>query len=298
MPAQGGRLATGGVAGTAGKSSASGGVAAGGKSAASGGIAGTGGESHATGGEAPNGGSSVGGDPSTGGDPSLSEIPQDGLLLWLAADRGVVQSSGIVSKWQDQSAQHRDASQVVSGARPKRIEDAQNGLPMLEFDGVDDALALPEGLADFSTGVSFFSVVHLLEDGVCQSVLQLSNGPEIDDIDFGRFQGSVHYEVAAEYLTGQMDAFGLNQTVLMNYAQDVDGGVELRLDGQFIIAGSAMLPAVIPRVANFVGRSLYAECRFLSARVGEIVLYARPLASDERTQVEAYLRSKWGCCKI
>ena len=241
---------------------------------------------------------SVGGVTSVGGAPPEPEIPQEGLVLWLAADRGVVQTNGIVSKWQDQSGLHADASQVASAARPRRIDAVQNGLPMLEFDGVDDSLALPEGWEDFTTGVSFFSVVHLLEDGVCQAVLEFSNGGEIDDINFGRYKGSVHYEVASEYLTGPTDAFAIGQITLLDYIHDLDGSVELRMDGQFMLAGSLMLPAVISRAGNFVGRSLYADCRALSARVGEIVLYARPLGSEERVQVEQYLGKKWGCCSI
>jgi hypothetical protein len=56
------------------------------------------------------------------------------------------------------------------------------------------------------------------------------------------------------------------------------------------------LPNVIPRAGNFIGRSLYATCVALNARVGEILMYDRPLPSSERSQVEQYLGKKWACC--
>jgi hypothetical protein len=169
---------------------------------------------------------------------------------------------------------------------------------MLEFDGADDSLALPEGFGDFTKGLSYFGVVNILADATCQSVMQLSNGSEIDDIDFGRYKGSLHYEVAAELVTGPTDAFGLKQTALVDYVQALDGKVELRLDSQFMSSGTMMLPVLMKRSANFIGRSLYQDCAPLRARVGEILLYARPLSSDERVQVEEYLAKKWGCCSI
>lgn len=219
-------------------------------------------------------------------------------MLWFAADRGVTESGGLVSKWLDQSGNHHDASQVATSARPLLVPAAENGLPMLEFDGVDDSLALAQGFQDFSQGLSFFAVAHVLEGSECQSVMQFSNGAEMDDIDFGRYQGSIHYEVSEEYVTGPPDAFTVDQTLLVDYVHDAEGLAEVRIDGQFMNSGNLMLPRVTLRAGNFVGRSLYANCQPLHARIGEILMYARPLSSDDRVKVEQYLGDKWGCCGI
>lgn len=230
--------------------------------------------------------------------PPLPDIPLDDLILWLAADRGVTLTDGAVSKWLDQSQTHADAVQGVVGARPRRVDAAQNGLPMLEFDGGDDWLAVPDGFEDLSTGLSFFAVVALRGDGLCTSVMQFSNGVEEDDIDFGRYMGSIHYEVSGPFVTGPDNAFAIGPVTLLDFVHDVDQSVQLRMNGQLLVAGDLMLPIVTLRTANFVGRSLYADCKPLQARVGEILFYARPLPSSERLLIEQYLKQKWGCCSI
>lgn len=264
----------------------------------SGGSAGASSSQGGSGGFALAGGGGAAGSVLLGGAPPLPEIPREQLVLWLAADRDVVQADdGGVSKWLDQSERRAEAAQVPGDARPGRIAAAQNGLPMLEFDGKNDWLGLAEGFDDFSSGLSFFAVVRVLEATACSSVMQFSNGIEIEDIDFG-IQRSIHYEVAGDYMTGPAGTLAVEQTSLLGFVHALDGGVELRIDGRFMLAGTSPLPAVVRRDSNFVGRSLYTNCPTLHARVGEILLYARPLDDAERLLIEQYLGKKWGCCSL
>jgi hypothetical protein len=215
--------------------------------------------------------------------------------LWLSADRGVTTTSGAVSKWQDESNSHNDATQVLAIARP-RVVSGGGSLPMIEFDGDDDALALPEGFDDFQSGVSFFAVVEPEDDSNCSTIVQLSAGPEIEDIDFGRQSQSVHYENGDIYVTGTPEALPKGERKLVGIVHSTSGEVELRVDGQYITSTSMVLPTTLPRTANFIARSLYSNCSALNARIGEIVLYARAVPSAERVQIETYLRNKWACC--
>lgn len=287
--ATGGSVVSGGRAGSAGIGGAAG--------AAQGGFSADGGTMTSEGGTQGGSSGAPGGASATGGVSTALNVPEDGLVLWFAADHGVTETAGAVSKWLDQSGNHQDASQVAATARPRRVT-AENGLPMLEFDGVDDSLALAEGFEDFSEGLSFFAVVRMNEGAGCSSVMQFSNGPEIEDIDFGRNEGSIHYEVADRSVTGPLDTFVAQQTTLLGWVHDAAGKAELRIDGQFMVSEQVALPRVIPRAGNFIGRSLYATCVALSARVGEILMYDRPLPSSERTQVEQYLGKKWACCGL
>jgi hypothetical protein len=290
-PAQAGHGAGGAGSGSGGGNSAGGGD--GGRAqggTASGGSAQTGG----TAGGSAQAGSTASG---AGGAAGAAGLSREQLVLWLAGDRGVIQTNGVVSKWEDQSADKADAFQLVPTARPRLVAAAAGGPPMVEFDGDDDALILPEGFADFSAGLSFFAIVEVIGDSECSSIMQLSSGPEVEDLDFGRQQRSVHYEVEALYITGPPDALPVARTALTNVVHYPDGQAELRLDGQLKHAGFLPQPSVSLRTLNFVGRTLYIGCVPLHARIGEIILYARALASVERSQVEAYLREKWSCCR-
>jgi len=70
-------------------------------------------------------------------------------VLWLKADAGTFQTSGgiaalayadPVGEWQDQSGLGHHVTAPTEAKRPALITGAQNGLPGIRFDGVDDHL--------------------------------------------------------------------------------------------------------------------------------------------------------------
>jgi hypothetical protein len=231
----------------------------------------------------------------TGSEDFSSLIPQDKLELWLMADHGIgLAEDGGVAVWADYSPSEADAKQSLAGLQPT-IAAAVGDLPqMLEFDGVDDQLALPAGFNDFSAGLSVFIIASASDDLSCPSLLHLSNDPENQDIEVGRFHGSIHYEVHDDDIWGTENAFGLNQRVLLGVVHAPEQAPELRLNGVFMASGDfTALPVVTPRVNNFIGRSLYSGCELFHGKIGEIIVYARALTSAEREAVQSYLQSKW-----
>ena len=154
------------------------------------------------------------------------DVPKDALTLWFMADRGV--SSDQVSAWEDQSAAHVTASATTAAAMPQRVAQA-SGPPMIEFDGADDGLKLPEGFATFN-GASFFAVTQAHAAKVCAGILSLSNGNDGDDIEFGRHTTNLlYYEVLGEFVEGADNAFEANKRLLVSVTQDSTGAVELRI---------------------------------------------------------------------
>ncbi len=61
-------------------------------------------------------------------------VPRD-LALWLKADAGVVETSGYVSQWTDQSGNGNNAVQANSAAQPFLNAGVANGLPAIYFNG-------------------------------------------------------------------------------------------------------------------------------------------------------------------
>lgn len=237
--------------------------------------------------------------PSPGGEGSggdfSSLIPQEGLALWLMADHGIGDAGdGKVALWADFSPNLADAKQSSGTLQPRLVPGDGNGLPLVEFDGTNDQLALPAGFADFSAGLSAFVLASQSSDQTCPSLLHLSNNPEEQDIEIGRFHGAVHYEVEEDDVWGPDSTFGLDQLVLVGVTHAPGTAPVLQLNGVFMAEGSfTALPAAETRANNFIGRSLYAGCEPFHGRIGEIILYARALERDERLAVQSYLQSKW-----
>ena len=69
-----------------------------------------------------------------------SEIPGEGLLLWLKADTGIVLNDTTVSRWIDQSGNGNDAIESTKSRQPVLVDNVINGKPVIRFDGVNDRL--------------------------------------------------------------------------------------------------------------------------------------------------------------
>lgn len=249
----------------------------------------------------------AGGSGGTAGD-GPARIPTDEMLLWLAADRGVEEEDGAVSRWEDQSGNDNTATQGIPGARPSRsiavggtgggaADGGTAELPMVHFDGVNDALDLGPGFADFDEGLSFFAVARLAEDLDCPAILSFHNGAEEDDVCFARNGGAPIYEVSDSEIQGDPGTFAPMQTALLSVVHTPPDLAEIRLNGSFVKSGQLALPANHQRRNNFVGRTLYAGCPLFKGEIAEIILYRRAVREDERAQIEEYLQSRWSCCR-
>lgn len=235
------------------------------------------------------------------------DVATAGLSLWFMADRGVTELEGAVSSWQDQSP-NRSAAVQASPAQMPRLQWSAEGLPLLFFDGVNDALSLPIGFARFD-GAAFFAVVEALPNELCAGILHFSNGPGVNDVELGRHNpGLLYYEVGSQPVEGAPGAFEVGRRLLLSIIQVADvatgditpttGTVELRINGIANGTRSINLPETIEREENFVGRNNYLEDQdvcsmFFHGRIGELLFYQRGVGAEERQRLEAYLQEKW-----
>ncbi len=254
------------------------------------------------------------GAPSSGSAASALDPNQ---LLWLRADAGVTLTSSVVTAWQDQSGHKNHATQSMASRAPKRVTPVAGRLPWLEFDGVDDELDLPAGFASFDAGLSLFAAVQETVVSSCPAVIQLSNAPDVDDIDLDfdsvrTNQGgiapqvvvgpgtsasdtgrTIHFEAGSQFLSAPGDSFQPGALVTLSVVQAPSGTVELHLDGVYVARGQVALPKSIQRMNNFIGRSLYNGCKAFHGRIGEIMLYDRAVSEGERMGIEQYLIKRW-----
>lgn len=222
------------------------------------------------------------------------DVPSDALLLWFMADKGLTMSGEQVSAWIDQSSAHVTASAGSPEAMPKRVLKT-SGPPMVEFDGADDGLKMPDGFSTF-TGTSFFAVAEAYPAEGCAGILSFSNVNDNDDIEYGRHTtGLLYYEVLGGYVEGATNAFEANKRLLVSITQTNTGVVELRINGVLNASLKTIdLPKSIVRTQNFLGRDTYTACpQAFKGLLGEIVLYSRGVSVAEYARIQAYLAAKW-----
>jgi hypothetical protein len=221
------------------------------------------------------------------------ELPTKGLLVWLRADRGIQQKDGHVQVWQDQSGNLNNANQAGVSLRPAYLATGFNGRPTLEFDGQGQFLKFPDGFGDFSQGLTGF-IVAKPSASECASMVELSNGSEIDDIALGMWQNKWTYEVEVPYL--QLGSVDLERFSLYAVNHPPAGATELRIDGSTLNTLEMPVP-VVPasgiRQHDFVGHTLYGGCNYFKGQISEIILYSRSLNHSELSAIEEYLDAHW-----
>jgi hypothetical protein len=287
LSACGSQFGAGGAAGAGGSASGSGSTVGGspqGGTAQSGGVSGRGGSSGNSGTVS-----------SAGGGAVPPPIPTNGLSVWLTADRGVVESGGVLQRWLDQSGRGMDTIQTGSNFSPKLVTNGGFGaLQTLEFDGVDDYLSFQtSGFADFSQGLSWFIVLKPASPN-CASIMEVSNGSEVQDISLGYYQKSWQYEAANDFIPGGSEN---PEPSLLATIHRPDETVELRMNGTIIAQSNFGLPEKVVRTQDFVGKTLYGNCDTFQGNIAEILLYSRAVSDLELLQIEGYLRAHWACCQ-
>ena len=226
-------------------------------------------------------------------------IPTTDLTVWLKSDAGlIVDGSGYVQTWQDQSGQGHDATQSTAGIQPLKVDNFWAGRPVVRFDGSDDRLQLPLtstlGIQNHdyemfvvarstSSGIQFLISggteehyeIHLNSSPGGQGVRFIPNSPwQTQSVDYGSHTqfttGAFHaFGARVDTGTGYIRVNGVQSTDTASSAQS-NQNVNLYLG---IRGGDASYP--------------------LAGDIAEVLIYNRALTPAERAQVETYLMDRW-----
>lgn len=295
----GSNAGNGGAAGEGGEAgeSTQGGAAGDASSAGHhGGDSGSGGMTSEGGASGEGGSANAAGSGNSGGTSNFDPVSLEAMVYWFSADVGLTEADGTITEWLDRSGNQGDARQLLAGSRPKLGTFAGTELPAVVFDGQDDYLAMSPLAANFEAGLTFFAVARATAEGLCMSMLEASNGSEIEEFAFFLLREGLAYEVGDFTSQGQEGAFAVGEPRLLDVTHTPDRVVSLFLNGFATATSAFALPVTTTRNQNFIGRSLYRDCTTWSGELAEILLYARPLPSEERQAIRRYLDEKWGCC--
>jgi hypothetical protein len=231
-------------------------------------------------------------------------VPTESLELWLKADEGVTLKGSNVSLWEDQSGNGADAEQANGVNQPILDKNAINGLPAINFDGVDDFMTFTlsiEGL----TGMTIFLVSAATQDieppwPFCANAAIFWNETAS--------WGTAHL---TPLQSGVWMRFGTGQTqpLPVQYQYDSPIGEDftiavatmegetdyLHINGELVLTNQK--PAGQGAIANQrdmgnIGRG-YNDNTYFPGIIAEILIYTKTLSDKERGQVEKYLSDKY-----
>lgn len=235
---------------------------------------------------------------------SFSPASISNLVLWLdAADPATItSSSGSVSQWNDKSGLNNNAVQATAGQQPTTAEKTINGNNVITFHGENSS--------------QWMKILNMATN--CQTVVAVWRG----NAAYSNYNGIIVARSSLSTKTpNSTNASGFTQDLgvagaVCNVGQIttavyVDGTVQSAANFDNFAVGVQANPITSPHVillqssGNASGTQNYAigadtfnppgaGGRHLEGNIGEILIYDKVLNASEITNVNTYLRTKWG----
>jgi hypothetical protein len=231
-------------------------------------------------------------------------VPTDGLWLWFLADTEVtVDANNLVSFWGDQSGRSADAEQSVSGLRPIKIASYKNGLPVIRFGGAQFVAEQTGSTFTLNgkTGASWFFVG---DAGSGNSV----DGAIIGTDDVGGRGESLILNVLTPGIIVPVNsstvarrnagsAWTADTFTMLTAIYDGSGTPSLNIYKNGTLDNGSLSGTIPASIGNAGVSGKIGEAGFLSdffvGNIGEILVYSRAVTSEEQTNIQSYLNTRW-----
>lgn len=215
----------------------------------------------------------------------LSPITSGSILYLDTSNNSSYGGSG--TTWSDVSGQNNHGT-ITNG--PVFSADTK----LFTFDGSNDFVDLPNGFADFSTGITLFFVSDFAgTNNSYERMIDLSNGADVDNILFSRetTTTTLRYDIR-DGVNGNSAvtvANGVLNNTVASYAATDDGyTTKLYRNGVLLLSsGTSNLPRNVTRTENFLAKSPWGN-GFLEGKMGVAAVYTRALADHEIVQNHNY----------
>lgn len=209
--------------------------------------------------------------------------------LWLKADALGLADGAAVASWTDSSGNARHATQATGTKQPTQQTNELNGLPSVLFDGVDDRLVSGALLADASRTI--FLVARMAVAADLRYIMGVASQAQVAS----RTGGTTGWSWVADNAGGVQAISATVSTAagVVTISGASNASMATYLNG---IAGAAFDPHDnwgVASISLFLG-SRSDDLAHANVHVFEVLVYDTTLSAGDRTNVEGYLKTKWG----
>ncbi|HEX2747220.1 MAG TPA: Ig-like domain-containing protein [Verrucomicrobiales bacterium] len=223
------------------------------------------------------------------------------LRLWLRADKGVVETAGGVSAWNDQSGNFNNAVQSIAGQRPVLVPNAINGRPALRFDGTDDSLAAPSTPSLAITGdISSIFVVKFDDYLTFRAVWGKTAGAGSNipaSTDFYTLPDTGIPQVFRGNGAGGNPSAGLQAATAGDYAMigfDMAGTtITHSLNGGYNGQGQITAALADGGTPLYIG-TRHDQFTRMKGEIAEVIIYGASLSETDKSTLYSYLATRYG----
>jgi PKD repeat protein len=232
-------------------------------------------------------------------DTVLPDYPN--LKLWLLADSVNKDVDNTVFNWLDASGNNNDVFQTDELSQPLLVNNGLNNRSVIRFDGIDDYFTGGD-ICDISdTGATFFIVGMSNTNNASYLAKALSGGggKRYGVYYFGStfnflFNSNNNYDISFSHTNGNYEII----TTSVDFVNTIN---QVYINGEFkqnrtISSFNNMdsnFDFLIGAYNNSTGTIPPASGFFLNGDIAEIIIYDKPLTSDQRIRIEHYLFAKY-----
>jgi hypothetical protein len=216
------------------------------------------------------------------------------LSVWYKADEGITLNATDVAAWANQGTAGGSAAQGTAANQPLYVEDGQNGLPVIRFNGTTDFLSQA-----LLTLPSRFTIIVAGKFTNAKDLF-IEHGPEAINNPgfflFGDGSGgltSVHRGGTKEFTTSAANAMG---SAWATFGATYNGDWSVSKSGTAITVTPGGDPSVADStleetlwICSRVGTSFFSD-----GDLGEILIWDDPLSAGDFAAAEDYLGARWG----
>jgi Concanavalin A-like lectin/glucanases superfamily/Fn3 associated/Chitobiase/beta-hexosaminidase C-terminal domain len=228
-------------------------------------------------------------------DANSLPLTRTGLVMWLRSD--YLNTSGSnVTQWSDLSGAANNATQTVSANQPTLSLNAINGLPAVNF-ATSKFLQVPSGMANFTSGLSFFAVIKPTAVTANARIIDFGNGATNDNIQVQEPASTsaalfLYNGTTASSVTSA-SAITLNKFQVLECFADGAGNGSIFTNGVLGSQSPSMaLLNNLTRANNYIGQGS-AGGNYFQGQLAELIVYNRGLTSAEQAALEGYLFSRY-----
>ncbi len=226
---------------------------------------------------------------STNANAQINPGSISGLRVWFRADSSAVVTGNKVISLNDLSGSNSHATQADTSKQPSLVTNILNGKPIVRFDGVNDFLATSNFLVTASQPNTIFIVWNIAATGsAAQTALSGLNNTESNGIFHALATSRLNiFSGSSVYYTKTAPFNHIITTAVYNGANSA-----MRENG----VGRTLTPNSNSGTQGFkmlhIGAN-YGTASFLKGDVAEVIVYNSILTTQQRNDVEQYLRLRY-----
>ena len=220
-----------------------------------------------------------------------ADLPiEDNLVMHLDAGTisGVADES-VIPIWNDLSEGNNRATQTAASAQPVYVStsDDYNGLPCVQFDGVDDWMDLNESMVNVGSFTLFLVGKFDRVEGTNMYFISAQGGSGNDRLRIASYNGQIQSRIGNS-----------GDYTLIDHRSDdthlfvVTSATNAWVDGVYV-DGPENTSTLTPDNNGFVLGSYSGSKDFLEGSIAEVILYNQVLSQEQSNTIGLYLADKY-----